>query len=64
MRFAKKGPFVGILITMISALLYYNVYLISSQILSKQPWMVPAIGVWIPDILLIFISALSLRRIE
>lgn len=61
-KLARRGPFAGVLLTMVSALLYYNLFLISSQVLGKQAWIGPTFAVWTPNILFFLASLIALRK--
>lgn len=62
--FARGGSFFGVLLSIIMVLLYYNAFVISTEILSKWD-VVPAwLAAWLPDILFAIIGAYAIRRLE
>ena len=62
--FARSGGFVGVLLSIVMVLLYYNAFVISTQILSKYEWM-PAWGAaWTPNILFTVLGIIGIRRLE
>lgn len=62
--FARSGGFTGVLVSFVVVLLYYNVYVISNQILGKIEWM-PAWGAaWLPNIMFLILGLFAIRRLE
>jgi len=62
--FARSGGFVGVFLSIILVLLYYNAFVISTEILSKID-AVPAWGAaWLPNILFALLGVVAIRRLE
>ena len=62
--FGKRGPFVGTLMSILCVILYFNLYIISTQILSKYGLSNPIAAAWLPNALLGIIGVLIIRRSE
>lgn len=62
--FARSGGFVGVFLSIIMVLLYYNAFVISTQILSKMEFMPAWLAAWLPNILFTILGVLGVRRLE
>lgn len=62
--FARGGAFIGVLVSIIIVFLYYNVWVLSSQVFSKLWVMPPVLGAWLPNILFFVVGAIALWRLE
>lgn len=62
--FVRRGPFVGVLLSLLVVLIYYNLFVISTQILGRNAWIEPWVAAWTPNILLLTVGALWLRKLE
>ncbi len=62
--FGKRGPFIGTFMSLLCAILYFNLYIISTQILSKYSGMSPILSAWLPNILLAILGMYMIRRSE
>jgi len=62
--FSRSGAFVGVLLSMVLVLLYYNAWVISTEILGKNGWTSPWLAAWLPNIIFIFFGLLAIRRLE
>lgn len=60
----RGGGFVGILLSIFMVLLYYNAYVISSEIFGQKGWFTPFVAAWAPDVLFFLLGLLALRRLE
>lgn len=63
-KFARGGAFVGVLLSMGLVILYYNGFVISTQILSKLDFVSGPMAAWLPDIVFALLGAIALRRLE
>lgn len=63
-KFARGGAFVGVLLSMGLVILYYNGFVISTQILSKVDWISGPMAAWLPDIIFALFGLVALRRLE
>jgi lipopolysaccharide export system permease protein len=63
-QFAKSGAFVGVLLSMVVVMLYYNLHVISGQVLGKQGVAPPWIAAWAPVLIFLFGGLLMARRLE
>ncbi len=62
--FARRGGFVGVFLTIMLVMVYYNAFIISTQIISKSP-MVPAwFAAWLPNMLFLIAGVIAIRRLE
>jgi lipopolysaccharide export system permease protein len=62
--FARSGGFVGVLLSIVLVLLYYNAFVISTEIISKIPAVPAWLGAWLPNILFSVLGVLAIRRLE
>ncbi len=62
--FARTGGFVGVLVSFVVVLLYYNAYVISTLILGKAQFCPPWLAAWLPDILFSLAGLWAIRRLE
>lgn len=62
--FSRSGAFVGVLLSIILVFLYYNVFVISTQILGHAGFMTPVVAAWLPDVLFAALGLAALRRLE
>ena len=63
-QFSRSGGFVGVFLSIILVFLYYNAFIISTQILGRTG-LVPAVfAAWLPNILFLIMGAIGLRRLE
>ncbi|HLO98548.1 MAG TPA: LptF/LptG family permease [Fimbriimonas sp.] len=63
-KFAKHGGFMGVLVSMVVVLLYFNAWVISTQMIGKNPNVDPAIAAWLPNVLFLIAGFFGLRRLE
>ncbi len=63
-RFSRAGPFMGVLLSIILVFLYYNAYIISTQIFGPNGWLPPWLAAWLPNILFFTLGIIALRRSE
>jgi lipopolysaccharide export system permease protein len=63
-RFAKQGGFIGIMISMGIVLGYFNLWVVFTQIIGKNPVVNPAIATWTPNLLFLAAGILGLRSLE
>lgn len=61
---ARSGAFIGVLVSIFMVLIYYNVFVISNEILAKNGWVSPFVAAWLPNVLLFAAALLALRRLE
>jgi lipopolysaccharide export system permease protein len=60
----RGGGFAGVLLSILMVLLYYNVYVISTEILGRLSWVSPIVAAWLPNVLFIVAAMIGLRRLE
>ncbi|MEI8280840.1 MAG: LptF/LptG family permease [Armatimonadota bacterium] len=63
-KFAKQGGFIGVVISMVVIMLYFNAWVISTQIIGKDPHVNPAVAAWLPNIIFMIAGLLGLRSLE
>lgn len=64
LRFAKGGPFIGVLLSLIIVFLYYNFWVITAQILAKKGILSPLVGCWLPNAVFLAAALLLIWRSE
>jgi lipopolysaccharide export system permease protein len=62
--FARSGGFVGVLLSFVMAMAYYNVYVVCTQILVKIEWIPSLVASWSPNILFVALGLWAVRRLE
>lgn len=62
--FARSGGFVGVFLSIIMVLLYYNAFVISTEILSKVDAIPSWLAAWLPNILFALLGIVGVRRLE
>lgn len=62
--FARGGAFMGVLFSIITVFLYYNIWVISAQILARKGLLPPIVGVWFPNLLFVVAALVALWRSE
>ncbi|MCL6623339.1 MAG: LptF/LptG family permease [Fimbriimonadales bacterium] len=64
-RYARGGPFVGLLLSLIVVFLYYNLWLFTAQVLSARLNLIPPIaGAWLPNVLFCVAGVFALWQSE
>ncbi len=62
--FARSGGFVGVFLSIVLVLLYYNAFVISTEILSKVNAIPGWLAAWLPNIIFAVIGVFAIRRLE
>jgi len=62
--FGKGGGFVGVLVSILMVMLYWNVFVISTEIFGRNGWINPFLSAWLPNILFAALAVFGLRRLE
>lgn len=62
--FSRGGAFVGVLISIFIVFLYYNIWILTSQVLAKGWILPPVLGAWLPNILFTIIGVIALWRAD
>lgn len=62
--FSRSGAFVGVFLSMVLVLVYYNAWVISTEILGKNGWTSPWLAAWLPNIIFIAFGLFAIRRLE
>lgn len=60
----RSGPFVGLLVSMGLVMLFYNVHIVSTEIIGKNGWLPPLLSAWLPDVLYAVVGVVLLWRAE
>lgn len=63
-KFAKQGGFIGVVISMVVIMLYFNAWVISTQIIGKDPNVSPAVAAWLPNVIFAIAGLIGLRSLE
>lgn len=62
--FSRSGGFVGVFLSIVLVLLYYNAFVISTEILSKIPQVPGWLAAWLPNMIFGAVGVLAIRRLE
>lgn len=60
----RSGGFIGVLLSFLIVLAYYNAFVISTEILGKNGWLTPTVAAWLPNALFLVLGVFLLRRLE
>lgn len=63
-HFAKGGAFVGVLLSIVIVFLYYNFWILTSQVLTSTGYLPPIIGAWLPNAVFGIAGVVALWRSE
>ncbi|HRF60145.1 MAG TPA: LptF/LptG family permease [Fimbriimonadaceae bacterium] len=61
---SRAGAFVGVLLSIVLVLVYYNAFIIATQIIGYNGILNPILSAWLPNILFVALGLLALRRAE
>jgi lipopolysaccharide export system permease protein len=64
MRFSRFGPFMGIMVSLGLVWLYFNVYVVCTEILGKNGTVPPALAAWIPNVIFLVLGIVFVRKLE
>ena len=62
--FGRGGGFVGVLVSILMVMLYWNIFVISTEIFGRNGWISPLLSAWLPNILFAALAVFGLRRLE
>jgi lipopolysaccharide export system permease protein len=62
--FARTGGFAGVLLSIFLVMVYYNVFVICTDIFGRLGWMPPIAAAWLPNLIFGIIGIIGLRRLE
>jgi len=62
--FSRAGGFVGVLLSIIIVFLWYNAYIISTEILGRNGLVPPWLAAWLPNFIFLVFGLLAIRRLE
>lgn len=62
--FSRSGGFAGVLLSVFLVMLYYNAFVICTDILGKIPTVPDWVAGWLPNILFMIIGMIGVRRLE
>jgi lipopolysaccharide export system permease protein len=62
--FARTGGFAGVLLSIFLVMLYYNVFVVCTDIFGRNGWFPPIVAAWLPNAIFAFLGVLGLRRLE
>ncbi|HZH99158.1 MAG TPA: LptF/LptG family permease, partial [Fimbriimonadaceae bacterium] len=60
----RSGGFVGVLLSILLVFLYYNLFVISTEIFGKNGWLDPVTSAWLPNAAFLVLGLFGLRRLE
>lgn len=61
---SKNGAFVGVLLSIVIVFLYFNIYIITTEIMGAHGMLSPWLAAWLPNIFFIAVGAAIVRRLE
>lgn len=64
MRFAKAGPFIGVMVSLGLVWLYFNVYVICGDVFGKNGWVPPPLAAWLPNLMFGLFGLIFVRKLE
>lgn len=62
--FARRGAFIGVIVSLFLLALHYNATVISQQILGRAGWAPPVLAAWLPNIVILILGLSQIRRLE
>lgn len=62
--FARNGPFVGVMLTFILVMVYYNAFVIAKEIFGRNGYLPPVVAAWAPNVVFFVLGLVMLRRAE
>lgn len=62
--FGRGGGFVGVLVSILMVMAYWNIFVVSTEIFGRNGWLSPALSAWLPNVLFIALALYGLRRLE
>lgn len=62
--FARTGTFIGVLLSLILVLLYYNAFVVSTEIFGKNHWVSPWLAAWLPNLVFVSLGLFGVRKLE
>ena len=61
---SRSGPFVGVLLSIVLVLLYWNFFVISTEIVGRNGWLPAWSAAWLPNMVFLALGLMALRRAE
>lgn len=62
--FSSKGPFVGVMLTFVLVMVYYNAFIMTKDIIGRNGIMPPLAAAWLPNAIFLGLGLILLRRSE
>jgi lipopolysaccharide export system permease protein len=62
--FARSGGFIGVMVSFVVVLLYFNAFVVSTEILVKTPFVTAPVAAWLPNSLFFILGLIALWRLE
>lgn len=62
--YARSGAFVGVLLGVLTTMLYYNLHIISTDVLGPNRILTPLLAAWAPNIVFLVIGLIAIRKLE
>lgn len=62
--FARTGGFAGVLLSIFLVMVYYNAFVVSTEIFGRNGWFPPVVAAWLPNLIFAVIGLFALRRLE
>lgn len=63
-RVGRHGGFVGVFLSCVMVMIYYNMYVVSTLILGRNGWVSPMVAAWLPNAIFLAFGIIGLRRTE
>ena len=54
----------GVMVSLGLVWMYYNAYVISTEILGKNGWLSPVLAAWVPNVVFALIGLVFVRKLE
>lgn len=62
--FARTGGFAGVLLSIFLVMVYYNAFVVSTEIFGRNGWFPPVVAAWLPNLIFAVMGFFALRRLE
>jgi lipopolysaccharide export system permease protein len=62
--FSRSGAFIGVLFGVLVSMAYYNVFIISTDVLGPNGFLSPWLAAWMPNILFFVVGMIGVRKLE
>jgi lipopolysaccharide export system permease protein len=60
----RSGPFVGLIVSMGLVMLFFNIHIVSTEIIGKNGWLSPMLAAWLPNVVYALVAVVLIWRAE